>query len=176
MDCLGAFMLVHVTLSASPYLENLWLWVADHEFDRYNRDDDPDNVQLTVYNGRGMLVESTKGAWLWGTASEHSVLSNYQLHNADNVLMAFIQSETAYFQSRLLDARQPFRPNAAYADPDFSACGGGGGGGAGGAVRAHPRACASPTRRGSWSTAAGCTASSTTTTRRAPTPTTASST
>ncbi|KAM4054323.1 pectate lyase superfamily protein [Hirsutella rhossiliensis] len=121
MDCVGAFMLMHVTPSASPYLENIWMWVADHEFDAYDPMVHPDDVQLTIYNGRGILIESTKGAWLWGTASEHNVMSNYQLNNAENVYMAFIQSETAYYQGNP-DSQQPFKPNSKYADPDFSTC------------------------------------------------------
>lgn len=114
-ECMGSFMLMHVTASASPYLENVWLWVADHELDR------GDHNQINIYNGRGILIESTKGAWLWGTSSEHSVLSNYQLNKAKNVYMALIQTETAYFQGNP-DARVPFAANAKYADPDFSRC------------------------------------------------------
>ena len=68
-ECMGAFMLMHITNSASAYLENVWLWVADHELDL------GDHNQINIYNGRGILIESTKGAWLWGTSSEHSVLS-----------------------------------------------------------------------------------------------------
>ncbi|KND92912.1 Glucan 1,3-beta-glucosidase [Tolypocladium ophioglossoides CBS 100239] len=115
--CMGAFMLLHITASATAYLENVWLWVADHELDL------GDHNQINIYNGRGMLIESTKGAWLWGTASEHSVLSNYQLNKAQNVYMAIIQTETAYFQGNP-DARAPFTTNAKYADPDFSKCSG----------------------------------------------------
>lgn len=120
-DCIGAFMLMHVTPSAGPYLENMWMWVADHEFDSVDPLAHPDDAQLTVYNGRGILIESTKGAWLWGTASEHNVLSNYQLNNARDVYMAFVQAETAYYQGRI-DATQPFETNPAFADPDFSEC------------------------------------------------------
>lgn len=116
-ECMGAFMLMHVTASASAYLENVWLWVADHELDL------ADHNQINIYNGRGILIESTKGAWLWGTSSEHSVLSNYQLNKAQNVYMALIQTETAYFQGNP-DARVPFTTNAKYADPDFSKCSG----------------------------------------------------
>ncbi|KJZ80028.1 hypothetical protein HIM_00742 [Hirsutella minnesotensis 3608] len=121
MDCRGAFMLLHVTPSASPYLENVWAWVADHEFDGVDPAIHPDDAQITIYNGRGILIESTQGAWLWGTASEHNVLSNYQLNNADNVFMGFIQAETAYFQGNP-DATVPFKFNATYTDPDFSNC------------------------------------------------------
>ncbi|KAJ2974305.1 hypothetical protein NQ176_g6131 [Zarea fungicola] len=113
--CLGAFMLMHITPQASAYLENTWLWVADHELDL------GDHNQINIYNGRGILIESTKGVWLWGTSSEHNVLSNYQLTNAKNVYMGLIQTETAYMQGNP-DAKVPFKYNAKYGDPDFSTC------------------------------------------------------
>lgn len=116
-QCIGAFLLIHITSQASAYLENTWFWVADHELDL------GDHNQINIYNGRGVLIESTKGAWLWGTSSEHSVLSNYQLNKAKNVYMGLIQTETAYMQGNP-DAKVPFKYNAKYADPDFSKCSG----------------------------------------------------
>ncbi|KAH6976590.1 family 55 glycoside hydrolase [Ilyonectria destructans] len=113
-ECEGAFMLVHVTPQASIYMENTWLWVSDHELDL------SDHSQINIYNGRGILIESTKGAWLWGTASEHNVLYNYQLTSAANVYMSLIQTETAYMQGNP-DAAVPFTANAKFFDPDFSA-------------------------------------------------------
>jgi glucan 1,3-beta-glucosidase len=52
-------MSMHITPSAAGlYLENNWLWTADHDID------DPNNRQLTVYNG--LLIESTAGTiWLY---------------------------------------------------------------------------------------------------------------
>jgi hypothetical protein len=118
-ECYGAFLLMHVTAKASAYFENVWFWVADHELDQ------SDHSQINIYNGRGILIESTAGCWLWGTASEHSTLYNYQLTKASNVFMGFIQTETAYFQGNP-DANSPFKPNTAYSDPDFgTSCTGG---------------------------------------------------
>jgi glucan 1,3-beta-glucosidase len=59
--CIGAYMSVHITPSAAGlYMENNWLWTADHDID------DPSNRQLTIYNGRGLLLESTAGKiWLY---------------------------------------------------------------------------------------------------------------
>jgi glucan 1,3-beta-glucosidase len=114
-QCIGAWMLLHLTKSASAYLENTWLWVSDHELDL------PDENQINIYNGRGLLVESTKPTWLWGTASEHNVLYNYQFQNAANVYMTVIQTETAYFQANP-DARVPFQTLSAWNDPDWSTC------------------------------------------------------
>lgn len=113
--CFGAFMLVHVTSTGSIYMENTWLWVADHELDR------TDYNKINIYNGRGILIESTQGAWLWGTASEHNVLVNYQFSKARNVFMGCIQTETAYMQGNP-DATVPYKSNPAYTDPDFSKC------------------------------------------------------
>lgn len=113
--CIGGFMNLHLTASSSAYLENTWMWVADHELDL------SDHNQINIYNGRGILIESTKGAWLWGTSSEHHVLSNYQLNNAKNVFMGLIQTETAYMQGNP-DAKVPFTSQAKYADPDWSKC------------------------------------------------------
>lgn len=58
--CLGAFMSIHITKTASnAYLENCWFWTADHDMD------DSSNTQISIYSGRGMLVESTDGGiWL----------------------------------------------------------------------------------------------------------------
>jgi glucan 1,3-beta-glucosidase len=86
--CIGAFMLFHATQSASAYVENCWFWVADHELDL------ADHNQIDIYNGRGVLLESQNAVWMYGTASEHSQLYEYQLSNAKNVFMALIQTET----------------------------------------------------------------------------------
>ncbi|KAI0146079.1 glycoside hydrolase family 55 protein [Hypoxylon sp. NC0597] len=111
-ECMGAFMMLHVTQTASAYIENCWFWVADHELDL------TDHNQINIFNGRGVLIESQKPVWLWGTASEHSILYNYQISNAQNVFLGIAQSETAYFQGN------PPAPQGAsvlegFFDPDF---------------------------------------------------------
>jgi glucan 1,3-beta-glucosidase len=60
LGCIGTFMSMHVTASASNlYLENVWLWTADHDID------DQANTQLTIYSGRGLNIESSTGNfWL----------------------------------------------------------------------------------------------------------------
>ncbi|TQS35566.1 hypothetical protein Golomagni_04013 [Golovinomyces magnicellulatus] len=111
--CQGAFLMLHVSSKASAYLENNWFWVADHELDL------PDHSQISIYNGRGVLIESVEGpVWLYGTSSEHSVMYNYQVSNSKSVFMALIQTETPYFQSNP-DASKPFTKNLAYNDPSF---------------------------------------------------------
>jgi glucan 1,3-beta-glucosidase len=87
-ECIGAFMLLHLTEFASGYFENTWFWVSDHELDL------ADHGQINIYNGRGVLIQSTGPVWMYGTASEHNTLYNYQIDNAKNVYMALIQVET----------------------------------------------------------------------------------
>ena len=86
--CEGAFLLLHVTSKGSIYLENTWFWVADHEIDL------ADHGQISIYNGRGVLIESQGPVWMYGTSSEHSQLYNYQIANAKNIYMSAIQTET----------------------------------------------------------------------------------
>jgi glucan 1,3-beta-glucosidase len=113
-SCEGAYMLLQLTASSSAYLENVWAWTADHDLDGSD--------QLSIYTGRGILVQSTSGpVWMYGTAAEHNVLYQYQISSAKNVMMAMIQSETPYYQPAP-PAPQPYTPNSALADPTFSNC------------------------------------------------------
>ncbi|KAJ0420535.1 pectate lyase superfamily protein-domain-containing protein [Aspergillus carlsbadensis] len=115
-ECVGAFMLLHVTEHSTAYLENVWSWTADHELDR------TDYNQINIYNGRGILVESQGPVWMYGTAAEHNQLYNYQITNADNIFMGLIQTETPYFQANP-NSLVPFTPQVeAWNDPDFSHC------------------------------------------------------
>lgn len=58
--CIAAYILMHVTPSASNlYMENVWLWTADHDIDSSA------NIQINIYSGRGLYIESTAGTfWL----------------------------------------------------------------------------------------------------------------
>ena len=110
-DCIGAHTMFHATAKSSVYVENCWFWVADHELDQAAKP-----AQIDIYNGRGVLIESQGPMWLYGTASEHSVLYNYQLQNASSIYMGIIQSETPYFQTNPA-APAPFTLNTQ--DPPF---------------------------------------------------------
>jgi glucan 1,3-beta-glucosidase len=81
-------MLLHVTPSGSPYIENNWGWVADLDLDL------PGHRQINVYVKAGLLVESRHAIWLYGTAYEHAQMYNYQLANAKNVYMGIAEAET----------------------------------------------------------------------------------
>ncbi|UKZ74106.1 hypothetical protein TrVFT333_001763 [Trichoderma virens FT-333] len=113
--CTAGAMMFHMTPSASAYIENMWLWTADHDLD------DANMTQISVYVARGMLIESVKPVWLYGTASEHAVFYQYEFYQAQQVLASMIQTETPYYQPNPL-------PPAPYAsavgafpgDPDYN--------------------------------------------------------
>lgn len=114
-NCEGAYMLMHITKSGSVYLENQWLWVADHELDL------SDHNQVTIYNGRGLLVESQGPVWMFGHAVEHNQLYNYNLNNAANVYIGMAQTETPYYQANP-NAKSPFVAQSSIGDPTFPNC------------------------------------------------------
>ncbi|KAK2599641.1 hypothetical protein N8I77_011378 [Diaporthe amygdali] len=116
--CIGAYMSMHVTKTSSGlYMENVWLWTADHDID------DASNTQTNIYAGRGLLIESTAGpVWLVGTAVEHHTLYNYQLSGTTNVYASQLQTETPYFQPTP-NSLSPFAPNSALGDPTFDCTG-----------------------------------------------------
>ncbi|KAF8847257.1 pectin lyase-like protein [Acephala macrosclerotiorum] len=94
INCIAAFMSMHIAPSATAlYMENVWLWTADHDID------DSANTRVTIYTGRGLHCESTKGTvWMIGTAVEHHDLYQYQFVNTKNIFAGQIQTETAYWQ------------------------------------------------------------------------------
>ncbi|TGZ82087.1 pectin lyase-like protein [Ascodesmis nigricans] len=114
-NCVAAFMLLHITKSASAYIENTWAWTSDHDLDT-------PPTQISIYNGRGVLINSNPGpVWMWATMSEHNTLYQYQLDGARNVFMGLIQTETPYFQENPA-ALTPFPPQKEWNDPEFGEC------------------------------------------------------
>ncbi|KAK4962866.1 hypothetical protein LTR10_000493 [Elasticomyces elasticus] len=113
-QCIAAFMTMHLTKSSSGlYLENVWLWIADHDVE------DPQLRQITVYAGRGLLDQSQKGVfWMVGTSVEHHVKYEYQFANTHTVFAGQIQTETAYYQPNPA-APLPFPYVASLNDPVF---------------------------------------------------------
>lgn len=90
--CTAASLMLHVTSKASAYLENIWVWAADHDID------DSKQANIDVYAARGILVESKGPTWLLGTSVEHCLLYQYQLSNAENGMIGLAQTESPYFQ------------------------------------------------------------------------------
>ncbi|EPS33177.1 putative exo-beta-1,3-glucanase [Penicillium oxalicum 114-2] len=118
-SCEVAYMSMHITSGASgAYLENVWLWTADHDLD------DGANTQISVYTGRGLLVEG-KNIWLIGTGVEHHSLYQYQFSGANSIMAGFIQTETPYYQPIPDAAHSPYPTNSALHDPTFTNCLGG---------------------------------------------------
>ncbi|KAL2004769.1 hypothetical protein VTN00DRAFT_3297 [Thermoascus crustaceus] len=115
MNCIAASMLLHLTRTSSAYMENVWLWVADHDLDA------DDEAQIDIFSGRGVLIESQGPTWLYGTASEHNILYQYQLSNSSNIVMGMIQTESPYFQPSP-EAPLPITTGQFANDPDFRGC------------------------------------------------------
>ncbi|KAL6234792.1 hypothetical protein BDW75DRAFT_230891 [Aspergillus navahoensis] len=68
-----------------------------------------------------LLHLTSQLAWLYGTASEHSALYQYQLSGAQNILLAMIQTESPYYQP-VPQAPKPFTPGTFANDPRFEDC------------------------------------------------------
>ncbi|KAK1458297.1 hypothetical protein CMEL01_15644 [Colletotrichum melonis] len=130
--CKAASMLMHVTHDASGYFDNNWLWVADHDLDNpmnadaYESDEGiPLNVktQISVYVGRGLLVESQGPTWFYGSSSEHTQMYQYELFGAKDIFMSHMQTETPYYQPNP-NALTPYKAGAAGfpGDPTFDDC------------------------------------------------------
>ncbi len=115
-DCKAAFAMLHATSSSTPYIENMWGWTADHSLDG--------GANQNIAVGRGALIESTKGAWLVGTAFEHNTLYQYNLNKAQNVYIGMQQTETAYWQGygTAEQAPSPWTANSSIGDPNFANC------------------------------------------------------
>lgn len=118
--CKAASLMLHMTAQSSAYLENVWVWVADHDLDKISQD------QIDIYVGRGVLIESQGPTWLYGTASEHCVLYQYQLSGAKEIVLGMIQTESPYFQPTPM-APQPFTIGLFKDDPTFDDCDSGSG-------------------------------------------------
>ncbi|KAJ1019416.1 hypothetical protein NDA16_004533 [Ustilago loliicola] len=115
-DCRASFLNLHLTPGSSAYLENMWVWTADHDLDYGNR------AQTNLLSGRGVLIESSQGpVWMYGGASEHAVLYQYNIVNANNIFISLAQTETAYFQGkgRAVASQEEPLQIAKYNDPNF---------------------------------------------------------
>lgn len=55
-------------------------------------------TQCSIYNTRGILIESMTATWFYGTASEHSTFYQYQFWNTENIHSGMIQTEQPYYQ------------------------------------------------------------------------------
>lgn len=116
-SCMASTLMLHVTKDASIYLENSWLWVADHDIDS------KEQTRINIYGARGILIESQGPSWIQSVSNEHSTLYNWQLSGAQNIYMSQIQSETPYFQAGQTTSLEPYPPGERFADdPEFPDC------------------------------------------------------
>ncbi|KAK5654249.1 hypothetical protein OQA88_7424 [Cercophora sp. LCS_1] len=90
-QCKAAFMGIHLAETSSVYVENVWNWVADHITEDFAGGSN-------IAAGRGVLVESKKGTWLYALGSEHWWLYQLGLVGAEGVVVGMLQSETNYDQ------------------------------------------------------------------------------
>lgn len=77
------------------------------------------STRISVYAGRGMLVEASNVA-LWASGVEHHTMYQYQFSGAKDVFAGFIQTETPYMQPNPDAKGQPYPSNAALNDPDYN--------------------------------------------------------
>ncbi|KAK3987098.1 pectate lyase superfamily protein-domain-containing protein [Cladorrhinum sp. PSN332] len=115
-NCIAAFLSWHITEGAGGlYQENNWVWVADHDIEP-----EANNQQITIYAGRGLLIESSDGPhWLVASSVEHHQRYEYQFWNSKNIFAGQIQTETAYYQPNP-DARFPQVYQERWHDPSFN--------------------------------------------------------
>ncbi|KAJ4862845.1 pectate lyase superfamily protein domain-containing protein [Trichoderma breve] len=120
-ECKGAFIGIHVAKGSSPYIQNVWNWVADHIAENFSGG-------TSIAGKGGILVQSTKATWLYAIGSEHWWLYQLNLHNAANVVVSLLQAETNYHQGANTQQIPP-APWVAnigtWGDPDFAWCNGG---------------------------------------------------
>ena len=117
-ECQGAFIGLHFAKDSSAYVENTWNWVADHITEEFDGGS-------SIAGKGGALVQTTKGTWLHGLGSEHWWLYQLNLHEASNVVVTLLQTETNYEQGDNAQqiAPAPWQPDTeTWGDPDFSWC------------------------------------------------------
>ncbi|KAI0384726.1 pectate lyase superfamily protein-domain-containing protein [Hypomontagnella monticulosa] len=117
-DCLTGATSVNTNCMAASML--MHAWTADHDLDNplnakasESNEGIPLNVltDISVYVGRGILIESSGPTWLYGTASEHTQMYQYQLSNASTIYMGHMQTETP-----------PYTAGKFPSDPTFDNC------------------------------------------------------
>ncbi|KHN96785.1 glycoside hydrolase family 55 [Metarhizium album ARSEF 1941] len=119
-ECKGALVGLHLGKSSSAYVENTWVWVADHNSEG--------GGGCAIAAKGGVLVQATRGTWLHALGSEHWWLYQLNLWEASNVFVSMLQAETNYNQGSNAPQVPPAPWKAdvqGWNDPDFSWCGGG---------------------------------------------------
>lgn len=55
---------------------------------------------ISVFTARGMLIESTTASWLYGVASEHAVMYQFNFNAAQHIYAGLLQTESPYYQPK----------------------------------------------------------------------------
>ena len=76
------------------WMENSWIWVADHDIDGQTNTDG----LITVKVPYGLVMASTEPSYLVGVAIEHHFESNFNLTHAARATLIMAQTETPYWQ------------------------------------------------------------------------------
>jgi hypothetical protein len=106
---------VHRPIGVWLYMDNVWLWTADHGIE------DASLTQITIYILAGVCILLPRrgiSGW-WAQPVEHHSLYQYQFASTKNIFAGQVQTETAYYQPNP-SALQPFLPISSWNDPDFS--------------------------------------------------------
>lgn len=116
----ACFLAFHLTPRSGGCFVNNWVWLADHILDTSGPDRHA-GKQISLLASRGVLIESNPGpVMLWGGASEHFLLYQYQLNKAQNVLIAHSQTESPYFLGEHCALPQELvQPRADWCDPTW---------------------------------------------------------
>lgn len=105
-SCIAASLLFYITSKLLGYFENVQVQTADYDLDNAQnattsktKEGIPFNVftDISIYTGRSVLIELQGPTQLYGTASEHSQLYQYQLANASTIYLRHMQIETPYY-------------------------------------------------------------------------------
>lgn len=78
--------------TAGGYLENCWVWTADHDINGGA----PAGMNVDVTHG--LMSESTQPTWFVGVAVEHHSSANFNFTNAAKQTLLMAQTETPYWQ------------------------------------------------------------------------------
>ncbi|CAO1618368.1 unnamed protein product [Sympodiomycopsis kandeliae] len=94
----ACFLAWYLPRGSNGCFVNNWIWLADHTLDSNFSTKRYAGKQISLLASRGILIESNPGpVMLWGGASEHFLLYQYQLYQAENIFIGHVQTESPYF-------------------------------------------------------------------------------
>lgn len=117
----ACFLAWYIPPEANGCFVNNWVWLADHTLDSEMENRRYAGQRISLLAARGILIEANPGpVFLWGGASEHFLLYQYQLFKARNVFIGHCQTESPYFLGNgVATADQLAPPQADWDDPQW---------------------------------------------------------